>query len=47
MPVPVDDFKTVVEDINVAILDKYVRKIRCKVFLLADNGNFEHFLTSM
>ena len=42
-----------VEDINAAILDKYVHataatiKKRCKEFLLADGGNFEHFLTSM
>ena len=47
------DFKTAVEDINVAILDKYIRataatiKKRCKTFLPADGGNSEHFLTSI
>ena len=50
---PVDDFKTAVEHINAAILDKYVHstaasiKERYKAFLLADDDNFEHFLTSM
>ena len=49
----IDDFKTVVEDINAAILDKYIRttvttnKKRYKAFLLADGGNFDYFLTSM
>ena len=43
------DFKTAVEDINAAILDKYIRasgatiKKRCNAFLLADGGNSEHF----
>ena len=47
------DFKTAVEDINVAILDKYIcttaaiAKQQCKAFLLTDCGNFEHFLTSL
>ena len=45
--------KTAVEDVNAAILDKYIcataatMRKRCKVFLLADGGNFEHFLTFM
>ena len=49
----IDNFKTVVEDINAAILDKYIRasgatiKKWCKAFLLADGGNFKHFFTSM
>ena len=47
----IDNFKTVVEDINAAILGKYIRASaatikRCK-FLLADGGNSEHFFTSM
>ncbi len=52
-PASVDDFKTAVGDFNAAILDKYVRataasvKKWCKVFLLANGSNLEHFLTSM
>ena len=52
-PTSIDDFKTAVEDINAAILEKYICttaatiKKRCKAFLLADGGNLEHFLTSM
>ena len=52
-PASIDDLKTAAEDINGAILDKYICataatvKIWCKAFLLADGGNFEHFLTSM
>ena len=43
------DFKTAMEDINAAILDKYICAIaatvqkRCKEFLLANVENFEHF----
>ena len=49
----IDDFRTAVEDINAAILGKYICakaatvKKRCKAFLLADSGNLEHFLTPM
>ena len=49
----VDDFKTEVEDMNAAILDKYILataatiKKLCKAFLLADGGNSEHFFTSV
>ncbi len=52
-PASIDDFKTAVEDINAAILDKYICttaatiKKWCNAFLLADGGNFEQFLTSM
>ena len=44
---------TTIEEINAAILDKYICATaatiqkQCKAFLLADGGNFEHFLTSM
>ena len=49
----IDDFRTAVEDINAAILGKYICakaatvKKRCEAFLLADGGNLEHFLTAM
>ncbi len=52
-PASIHEFKTAMEDINVAILGKYICATaatiqkRCKVFLLADGDNFEHFLTSL
>ena len=52
-PLSLDDFKTAVEDINAAILDKYICATaapimkQCQAFLLADGGNCQLFLRSM